>query len=198
MTVPAIVWKLLPWGAALGAVAIAVQMYGAKMEARGQVKAYIAQADTLQAQLTADSVKAAGTLKVQADSIASLNKTVERANAKQQAAKAEADSTVGALAATLDDAQRRQLATIVGAHERERVAWGIKEMAYTARLRLKDDSLGVVVGENVKLRAINASLRAATVEASPGPGASFVQRVSPYIATALALTYGIDKLIPKH
>jgi hypothetical protein len=196
MTIPPLVWKLLPWGAAIGALALAVQMYGAKMEARGEVKAYVETADRLQAELVADSVAGTKKLQVQADSIASLNRTIARAGAQQVAAKAEADSMVGALAATLDATQRVQLAAITAAHERERAAWGVKEMAYTARLRLKDDSLGVVVGENVKLRAINASLRAATESASPGHGASFIQRASPYIAAAAIGVYAVDKLIP--
>lgn len=187
-------WKLVPWGIALLGVVLAVQMYGAHREARGEMKALVEAADRLEAEMVKDSVDAASRLQVQKDSIVSLNRTLARADIRQRKAKTEADSLVGALASSLDSTQRVQLTAITATFDREREAWSVKEMVYTARLRLKDDSLGAVVEENDKLRAINANLRLALKSAQPGHGASFIQRASPYVAGVLGVVYAIDKV----
>lgn len=192
-----LVVKLLPYAVAALAVLAAIQMYGSKREAQGMVKAHVETADRLQKQLAVDSTANAAARAAAADSIVVLNKAVTVATVKQKIAQRQADSTATELRETLTETQRGQLDALTAAHARERAGWADEQKALVAKLGLLEADNARVQGENRDLRAINASLRAATSAGAVGHGASFVQRVSPYILAGVFAAKGVDLLVHK-
>jgi hypothetical protein len=189
---PSWVWKALPWAVAIAVVLTGVKMYGDRRAAEGAVKAYVATADQLQKQLSADSVAAAKARRQAADSLARLNQALAEAGRRAAAAQQRADRTVQQLRPTLDTVQAQQLDQLVAAHEAERAEWGRREAVYLARLQLMAADSSRQAAEIASLRRINASLRAATEGAVVGGGPSFVQRVAPYVAVGLAAVQVVD------
>ena len=187
--------KFLPYGLAAIALVGAITMYGARREAEGRMNASIESADRLQAKLTTDSIANVARAKVREDSLVTLTKTIAVVRVKQAIAARQADSTANELRATLTATQQDQLDTLVAAHQRERDAWAQEQMASAAKLRLVEDERDEARREASDLRQINASLRAATEAASPRGGASFVQRISPYVAGALLVVQGASRVV---
>lgn len=194
---PPLVWKALPWAVVAVAITVAVQMYGAKREAQGAVRAHIETANVERERYVADSSANVKARKEAADSIVQLKRTIAQATVQQRAAAHKADSATAALRQTLTAEQTTQLDAITAAHVRERTAWGQKEMAYLARIQLMVADSTRMENAAQSLQRENESLRRATEVASLGHGASFVQRVSPYIAAAVVVAYGVDKFMPR-